>query len=126
MNYGNKVLIVDDDEGMLNFISDLIGNRFDVITASDGQAAMQAISLSGPPDLLITDYHMTPVDGVHLILSLAHKRAPLKKVILMSADLPGQHILMELALRLGPETHFAAYPKDIAFYRELIGLQPVP
>lgn len=62
------VLIADDDRRMRQFLRAALAS-FGVARvreAPDGASAYDAI-LAGPPDLLITDYQMEPVDGVRLI-----------------------------------------------------------
>lgn len=62
------VLVVDDDHRMRHFLRTAV-ESFGVSRvreASDGADAYEAIA-AAPPDLLVTDYQMEPVDGVRLI-----------------------------------------------------------
>lgn len=62
------VLVVDDDRRMRLFLR-TAAESFGVSRvreASDGAVAYEAI-VAEPPDLLVTDYQMEPVDGVRLI-----------------------------------------------------------
>lgn len=62
------VLIADDDRRMRQFLRAALAS-FGVARireAVDGAAACKEI-LAEPPDLLVTDYQMEPVDGVRLI-----------------------------------------------------------
>jgi two-component system response regulator MprA len=64
------VLIVDDDQKLLKMLSrTLIYENFDVITASNGQEAIQRIDLR-KPDLLIVDWMMPKMDGITLVRTL--------------------------------------------------------
>ena len=64
------VLIVDDDQKLLKMLSrTLIYENFDVITASNGQEAIQEIDLR-KPDLLIVDWMMPKLDGITLVRRL--------------------------------------------------------
>ena len=60
------ILVADDESHILNVVSLKLRNAgFRVITASDGQ---EALELAGQekPDLVITDYHMPRLSGIEL------------------------------------------------------------
>jgi len=60
------ILVADDESHILNVVSLKLRNAgFKVITASDGQEALD-IALAEHPDLLITDYHMPQLSGLEL------------------------------------------------------------
>lgn len=59
----HKILVVDDERDILDFLSNLLDmNGFDVITADDGMAVLD-ICLEHRPDLLILDMMMPNKDG---------------------------------------------------------------
>lgn len=61
------VLLVDDDFHIVKILSLKLKNAgFDVVTASNGEEALDAFDTS-PPDLMITDYSMPEMTGVELI-----------------------------------------------------------
>lgn len=64
-----KVLIVEDDEGMREFLEYGLNNLYDVVTAEDGEEGFQkAIKLS--PDIIVSDLMMPIVDGIELCKQL--------------------------------------------------------
>jgi PleD family two-component response regulator len=63
-----KVLVVDDSGNMLNLISTIlhaIGVR-DMVEALSGEAALAELR-HFTPDIIITDWHMEPMNGVEFV-----------------------------------------------------------
>ena len=54
---------------MRNYVSRLLGGRFDVQTVADGQAALEA-ARANPPDLVLSDVMMPRLDGFGLLRAL--------------------------------------------------------
>jgi CheY-like chemotaxis protein len=60
------ILVADDESHILNVVSLKLRNAgFRVVTATDGQEALE-MATADPPSLLITDYHMPRLSGVEL------------------------------------------------------------
>ena len=60
------ILVADDESHILNVVSLKLRNAgFRVITAADGQEALE-VAIADKPDLLITDYHMPRLSGIEL------------------------------------------------------------
>ena len=60
------ILVADDESHILNVVSLKLRNAgYRVITASDGQEALDMAQMEHP-DLLITDYHMPMLSGIEL------------------------------------------------------------
>jgi two-component system phosphate regulon response regulator PhoB len=60
------ILVADDETHILNVVSLKLRNAgFNVITAQDGQEALE-MAQANKPDLLITDYHMPLLSGLEL------------------------------------------------------------
>ncbi|MGA3065301.1 MAG: response regulator [Tepidisphaeraceae bacterium] len=73
-----KILVADDESHILNVVSLKLRNAgFEVITASDGQEALE-LAQSERPDLLITDYHMPQLSGLELCQRLKQDPATAK------------------------------------------------
>ncbi len=66
---GARILVVDDNADMRNYILRLLGTRWDVVTAPDGLAALEAIRVR-KPDLVLTDVMMPGLDGFGLLREL--------------------------------------------------------
>lgn len=61
----SKILIVDDEKAIRDLVSDILGDRYEVLQASDGKEAVEIIS-HGLPDLVITDIAMPGMNGIEL------------------------------------------------------------
>src|SRR6185295_12521891 len=58
-----KILVVDDEDDILNFLELVLGEKgFDVVTASGGQEALTKAQLQHP-DLVLLDIMMPQMDG---------------------------------------------------------------
>jgi PAS domain S-box-containing protein len=64
-----RILVVDDNADMRDYVSRLLRERWDVETTNDGQAALERIR-SNPPDLVLTDVMMPGLDGFALLRAL--------------------------------------------------------
>jgi len=82
----HRVLAVDDEFASLEVLALLLESEgFEVLTASDGEAAL-ALLANVTVDLLITDYKMPKMDGTELCLRLlADERLSSIPVIFTSA-----------------------------------------
>lgn len=58
----NKILIVDDDGGVRDGLSALLGERYDVVLASNGREAIDRLEGNGI-DLIVLDLVMPRLDG---------------------------------------------------------------
>lgn len=80
-----RILLVDDDAGLLVLLADrLRSDGFQVTTARDGQEAMRLLNDSWP-DLLIVDMMMPRMDGLTLARSVK-SRADLPIIVLTAVD----------------------------------------
>ena len=67
----NNVLIVDDESDVLELLGKFLRRRgYEVDTASDGAAAIEAIR-DGHPDIVLLDIRLPKIDGLSV---LAHVR----------------------------------------------------
>ncbi len=67
MEIRSKILIVEDEYRISNFMSAVLGaNSYDIVTASTGREAMSMIS-SHCPDLVILDLGLPDMDGLEII-----------------------------------------------------------
>ncbi|RSZ58499.1 response regulator [Massilia atriviolacea] len=61
-----RILIVDDDPLLLQFLNEVIGHAgYDTVTASSGEEALQQIA-EGEPDLALLDITMPGMSGLEL------------------------------------------------------------
>ena len=83
-----KILIVDDNEGVVLFLQMLLEHEgYEVMVAKDGREGYLAYLLF-EPDLVITDIQMPVKSGIELVQLIRH-RNPGVKAIYMSGD-PGR------------------------------------
>jgi two-component system chemotaxis response regulator CheY len=85
-----RILVVDDEEVMRVFVANSLRRLGiqSIETATDGASALRAMA-SFKPDLVLTDIHMQPMNGLELVRHLrAHANPLIKnmKVVFMSAD----------------------------------------
>jgi DNA-binding NtrC family response regulator len=84
MNDPNKksVLVVDDEEIIRNFLSEVLDDKYNVSLASDGDEAIEQIK-KRRFDLIITDLKMPRVPGEEVV-KVAQQQDPTSKVIVIS------------------------------------------
>jgi len=61
-----RILLADDNADMRDYVSRLLGEKHECLTAGDGQEALERLR-SQRPDLLLTDVMMPRLDGFALI-----------------------------------------------------------
>lgn len=64
-----KVLVVDDDDSMLEYISDSLKHSYKVNTCRNGKEGLK-LAVSQQPDIIITDVVMPEMDGIQLVKAL--------------------------------------------------------
>lgn len=83
--FQERLLVVDDNADMRNYLLRLLQDRWQVDTASDGAAALEQIR-ERPPDLIIADIMMPNVDGLELLRRVRNEAATAQiPVLLLSA-----------------------------------------
>ena len=98
------VMIVEDDKDMVRLISGILGETYDIITAFNGQEALDKIKAGASPSLIVSDVIMPVMDGVALIkdlkTNLGTSHIP---VVLLSAEVPDT--LMQESLENGADAY---------------------
>ena len=80
-----RVLVVDDNPDVRNYVTDLLTSAYDVTTAVDGQAALDVVKVVHP-DIVLSDVMMPRLDGFGLLRALrADPATTTLPVILLSA-----------------------------------------
>lgn len=64
-----KVLVVDDNADMRDYIKNLLVNEYEVITAVNGKEALEKVAVQ-IPDLILSDIMMPVMDGNQLVQEL--------------------------------------------------------
>ncbi|MEA2104746.1 MAG: response regulator [Candidatus Cloacimonadota bacterium] len=84
MKNKTRILIVDDDEGMNETLSDILSEKgFDVSVTNDGYIAIEMVKKS-PFDFALMDIKMPGINGVETFKKV-HEIEPDIKVIMMTA-----------------------------------------
>jgi signal transduction histidine kinase/DNA-binding response OmpR family regulator len=80
-----RILWADDNADMRQYVADLLGRHYDVVTVPDGEAALEAVRAT-LPDLVLSDIMMPRLDGFGLLKALrADERTARLPIILLSA-----------------------------------------
>jgi CheY-like chemotaxis protein len=90
------ILVVDDEPAVLILVSTLlIRDDYKVLTATDGEAALQrSQDYRGEIHVLLSDFEMPGMTGTDLAIQIISQR-PQIKVVLMSGCLEGRLVLNE-------------------------------
>jgi PAS domain S-box-containing protein len=64
-----RVLLADDNADMRDYVSRLLGDRYDTIVVADGRAALEAVRRHRP-DLVLSDVMMPVLDGFGLLSAI--------------------------------------------------------
>ncbi len=100
-----KILVVDDEASMRELLEILLlKNGYDVRCAQNGSQAIEEIR-SAPPDLVVTDIRMQPVNGLE-VLKKCKTLSPRTVVIMISA-----YASTELAVEAMNEGAYDYFPK---------------
>jgi DNA-binding response OmpR family regulator len=64
-----RVLLVDDDNGMISMVKDYLTVKgYDIITATDGETALNKIKYE--PDIILLDVNMPKMDGFEVCMKI--------------------------------------------------------
>ena len=87
------ILVVDDDEAILSFLSRLLSSKYTVLVAPSGEDALrQSREHKGTLHLLLSNVQMPGISGVELATQLNLER-PEMQVMLMSGYASGMLVL---------------------------------
>jgi CheY-like chemotaxis protein len=108
-----RILVVDDDEVMRTFVVNTLRRMGiqTIETATDGVQALR-VMITFRPDLVLTDIHMQPMDGLEFVQQLRGHSNPLvknMKIIFMSAD--ASTATLESAMPLGTFGYIVKPPR---------------
>jgi two-component system, NtrC family, response regulator AtoC len=99
MNETSKILLVDDEPGMLRYIRTLLEvDDYKVETASTGEEALERVQKGLQPDLVLLDLLMPGIDGLQTLEQLRQLQ-PGVKVVMLSCVSDTRKVVQ--AIRLG-------------------------
>jgi len=113
-----KILFVDDELGLLDFVRQLMGHfagpAWEILTAPDVSKALSILQ-EHKVDLLVLDIHMPVVDGLQF-LNLLHRKFPNMLKVVLTGDASEQH--RATCLSNGAEL-FMEKPRDEGGWRSV-------
>jgi CheY-like chemotaxis protein len=98
---GRRVLVVDDDRGVIDTLQTILTMAgYDCATSDNGNEALELVC-HFDPHLVISDVMMPGMSGVELALELRNSR-PQLRIILLSGHANTQDLLTQAGESLGP------------------------
>jgi two-component system, NtrC family, response regulator AtoC len=98
-----KILLVDDEPGMLRYIKTLLEvDDYKVETATTGEEAVQKVEKGLEPDLVLLDVLMPGIDGLQTLEQLRQKQ-PGVKVVMLSCVADTRKVVQ--AMKLGAQDY---------------------
>jgi len=82
---GKRILIVDDDQGILDSFEVLLGDRYDLVKAENGIEALRILE-NDPPQLMFLDIRMPGLDGIDILRRLHQGRKNVDVVVITAID----------------------------------------
>jgi DNA-binding NtrC family response regulator len=76
-----RILVVDDNQSAADALARVLSKKGDVVRAVyDGNTAIEAIQ-EAPPDIVLTDMKMEPVDGMEVLKAARAQRPPCEVIV---------------------------------------------
>ena len=96
-----KILVVDDEENVRRLLRSMLGNKYIVLEAKDGEVAID-IARSQKPDFILMDIMMPNMDGYTACHTI--KQDPVTKTIpVVMLTAAGQELNKKLAQEMGAD-----------------------
>ena len=109
------VLVVDDDPDIRHILTDLLGDEgYDVVTASDGQVALERAKEHRPAVILL-DYQMPRWDGPQFAAAYRQLPEPHAPIVLVTAAASAR----ERAAEIGADAYIGK-PFDLRTLYEVV------
>ena len=98
-----KLLLIDDDESMLDYISASLKHTYRIFTARNGKEGLK-LAVSQRPDIIVTDVVMPEMDGIQLVKTLKNNSLVSHIPVIM---LSGKNKLQDrtLGLEIGADSY---------------------
>jgi two-component system response regulator (stage 0 sporulation protein F) len=80
-----RILVVDDDQGILDSFEVLLGDRYDLVKADNGYEALRILE-DNPPPLMFLDIKMPGLDGMDILKKLQKDRKNVGVVIITATS----------------------------------------
>jgi CheY-like chemotaxis protein len=107
---GGRVLIVNDDPRLVESVRTLLADEgYEVRTACDGRAALEALS-GYPADLILLDLIMPRIDGWEFLMRRAANRDLMQSHVVVWSVAPPEDL--ERARKLGADSILSRHATD--------------
>jgi DNA-binding NtrC family response regulator len=80
-----RILIVDDDQGILDSFEVLLGDRYDLVKAHNGYEALRILE-NDPPQLMFLDLRMAGIDGIDILKKLQEDQKKVGVVVITAIN----------------------------------------
>jgi len=84
-NRSKRILVVDDDQGILDSFEVLLGDRYDLVKAENGYEALRILA-ADPPHLMFLDIKMPGLDGIDILKKLQEDQKKVGVVVITATD----------------------------------------
>jgi DNA-binding NtrC family response regulator len=84
-NLAKRILVVDDDRGILDSFEVLLGDRYDLVKAESGYEALRILE-ANPPQLMFLDIKMPGIDGIDILRKLQGNQKKVGVVVITATD----------------------------------------
>jgi DNA-binding NtrC family response regulator len=84
-NLSKRILVVDDDQGILDSFEVLLGDRYDLVMAGNGYEALRILE-SDPPKLMFLDIKMPGINGIDVLKKLHEDKKGVDVVVITATD----------------------------------------
>ena len=109
-----RILLVDDDPWILDLIADCLSEEgFDVVTAPDGQVALERAQ-ADQPALILLDYQMPCLDAPRFATAYRQRPGPHAPIVLLTARAAPQR-----AAEVGADAYLGK-PFELASLMDLV------
>jgi DNA-binding NtrC family response regulator len=80
-----RILVVDDDQGILDSFDVLLGDRYDLVTAGNGLEALRILD-DATPRLMFLDIKMPGLNGLDLLKRVHDEQRRLEVVVITASS----------------------------------------
>lgn len=115
MQKKNKILVVDDEQGILDFFKKALGKEYQVSTVLNGLEAIKLVK-EEKPNLAILDIKMPGMDGIETLKQIRWLN---KKIIVIMLTAYGTLDSAKEALKLGAHDYITK-PFKLDYIREVV------
>ena len=88
MEVSKRVLVVDDDQGILDSFEVLLGDQYDLLKAESGREALHILE-TDTPQLMFLDIKMPGISGMDVLKKLHSDRKRVDVVVITASSQDG-------------------------------------